>query len=108
MTSGTVVGAALVLFGALVLALSVVALARGNPTESIPYPGNRGWRLYLVAYLIAFPTALLGSFQLRDEHGWGLCFAGFAVFFLPFASICWAHGARARVRRASAPGPQRV
>lgn len=96
MTAGTVVGVVLVVIGTVVMALGTAAVSRANPTERIPYPGNEGFGRYMAAYVIGFFTALMGSFELRDEQGWWALLAGYAVFFVPFLSICLVHGRRRR------------
>ena len=100
MTTGTVVGAAMVAVGALVWALGTAVLARANPAERIPRRGDEGWWRYRGSYLVSLVLGLLGSFQLRDEHGWWAFAVGFAVWFVPQQVVSAAHGRRVRRRAA--------
>lgn len=104
MSTGTLVGLSLVVVGAAVWSLGATGLARANPGQRIDRDGNEGLGRYRTTYFIGFACAMVGGFQLRDEHGWWAPFVALAVFMIPATVITTTHDRGLPRRTSGRPG----
>ena len=93
--------AALLLLGGVVGALGTAGLARANPTETIPYSGNQGWRRYVVFHVVEVITVCSGVVLLYGEvPSWG-AFTALLVALVPQIIVSVVHQHQVRRHRAS-------
>lgn len=95
---------ALLILGAVVGAVGTAALGRANPTETIPYSGNQGWKRYRVTYFFEVVAIVGGVILLQGEAPLWVAAIALLVAVAPQIVLGVVHQRQVRRHRASTRG----
>ena len=92
---------ALLMIGAVVGALGTAALARANPTETIPDNSNQGWRRYRISYVAELVAVVFGIILLYGETPFWVAALALLAAVTPQVILGAIHQRQVRRHRAS-------